>query len=180
MVGSMTDVNIIWQFFSIFGDLQYWIGLVVGAVLIYIVLRRKSKNRVAWVIFSLIPATIIATAVSISIKFWLKIPRPCIDLAGCPAMYSFPSNHAAAIFAFATVMSLNIKSWKVWVGASALAVFVSMSRVALGVHMPIDIVGGAIIGIASGVIMQMTYKKLYKLWVSKSPKGSLSRFLGVK
>jgi len=52
----------VWQFISIFGDMPFWFGLFFGSVLIYIVLRRQTKNKVAWVVFSLMPATVLATS----------------------------------------------------------------------------------------------------------------------
>jgi len=104
-------------------------------------------------------------------KMLLAIPRPCVGMATCPPMYSFPSNHAAAIFAFALVVSMNIRNWKVWLSTGALAFLVSASRIALDVHTPVDIVGGAVVGIASAVVVQKIYRRIYRIWVRKLPKG---------
>jgi membrane-associated phospholipid phosphatase len=64
--------------------------------------------------------------------------------------YSFPSGHTTAAFATATAMTLSYKKWYVAVPSYAYAGFVGYSRMRLGVHYPSDVLGGAVIGIASG------------------------------
>ena len=68
--------------------------------------------------------------------------------------YSFPSNHAANSFVFATVLSYFYEKNKtfLYILASAIA----FSRVYVGVHYPLDIVSGAIIGyIISWIILSI-------------------------
>jgi membrane-associated phospholipid phosphatase len=63
-----------------------------------------------------------------------------------PATHSFPSGHSAAAFAFATGAGREIP----WVGPPlyALAGLVGYSRVHTGVHYPLDVVTGALCGMA--------------------------------
>jgi undecaprenyl-diphosphatase len=65
-----------------------------------------------------------------------------------PTDYSFPSGHAAASFGAAVALSRG------WPGGTivwfALAAFISYTRVYLGVHYPVDVVCGAVVGIACG------------------------------
>jgi membrane-associated phospholipid phosphatase len=65
-----------------------------------------------------------------------------------PASRSFPSGHTAAAFAFATGAGRELP----WVGPPlyALAALVGYSRVHTGVHYPLDVVVGAVCGIAFG------------------------------
>lgn len=93
--------------------------------------------------------------------------RPCFSLTGIeasvfspPRDFSFPSGHAAGSFAFAIfVATVLIKSTPINAtprerllrqgGAGllvALAVGVGLSRIALGVHFPGDVMAGALIG----------------------------------
>ncbi len=81
-------------------------------------------------------------------------PRPCHVLApvyllvDCSESFSFPSNHAANIFAFAALLvAYDRKRAPVWVGIAAL---VAYSRVYLGVHYPSDVVAGAVLGAGIG------------------------------
>ena len=84
--------------------------------------------------------------------------------------YSFPSNHAANSFVFATVLSYfyDKKKTFLYILASAIA----FSRVYVGVHYPLDIFFGAIIGyiiswiiLSMWVIIKMRELKRGKMWV---------------
>jgi undecaprenyl-diphosphatase len=57
---------------------------------------------------------------------------------------SFPSDHATAAFAIA--VALLLRNRRVGWVAVAMAALVSVSRVAVGVHYPSDVLGGALIG----------------------------------
>jgi membrane-associated phospholipid phosphatase len=65
-----------------------------------------------------------------------------------PASRSFPSGHTAASFAFATGAGRELP----WTGPPlyTVAALVGYSRVHTGVHYPLDVVAGAICGIALG------------------------------
>ena len=60
--------------------------------------------------------------------------------------WSFPSNHAANSFAFATVLSYFFSKYKLHL--ILLASVIAFSRVYVGVHYPFDILFGAIFGYA--------------------------------
>lgn len=154
MVGS----TLLWQFFSMFGDIQAWIGLTVGVLLIYQILPQTSKKRIAWIIFALLPAVIFSYQLTYVLKEWLHVPRPCADLSECPTSYSLPSGHAAVIFAFLAVSALNVKKKEVYIVAAALAVLVSLSRIFLNYHTPVDVIVGAAIGVFCGYLIHTAYK----------------------
>lgn len=68
-----------------------------------------------------------------------------------PVTYSFPSGHAASAFAGAFVVTLMLPRVRRWLWA--LATLVAISRVYIGVHYPLDITAGAIIGLSVGVLV---------------------------
>lgn len=68
-----------------------------------------------------------------------------------PVTYSFPSGHACSAFAGAWVLTLTWHriAWLFWV----LAALIAFSRIYIGVHYPIDVVAGALIGLAVGALV---------------------------
>jgi membrane-associated phospholipid phosphatase len=88
-------------------------------------------------------------------------PRPCSDvsmanhvrlLIPCGAGYSFPSTHATNHFAFSyfliSLLGLRIK----WLAVLVIlwATLVCFAQVYVGVHYPIDVICGALLGILIG------------------------------
>jgi undecaprenyl-diphosphatase len=69
-------------------------------------------------------------------------PRPLVH---APLDGSFPSGHAATSFAAATMLTFARPRWAPAFFLLALAI--GFSRVYVGVHYPLDVVGGAALGI---------------------------------
>lgn len=131
------------RFFSGIGTFGFiWIFF---GVLMFINEEHKSPRFFAPFLASGIGAHIVS---SLLLKPWISRLRPMhlvqtivVDTTGG---YSFPSTHAAVSFALAEVLSRYEPGYRVvWY---TIAVFISLSRVYLGVHYPIDILAGAILG----------------------------------
>lgn len=153
-------LELFWQILSIFGEIQYWTGLTVGALIIYQFLPKRDKKKIAWVIFALLPAIIFSYQITYLLKLWFKVPRPCLGLGQCPASYSFPSGHATVIFAFASVFSLETRKKKFYLAAFMFAALVALSRVFLNYHTYADILAGALIGMFSGYLIHEAYRTI--------------------
>jgi undecaprenyl-diphosphatase len=73
---------------------------------------------------------------------------------------SFPSGHMTFLFALATTVYFLNKRWG-WY-AYGLSFLVGVARIFVGVHWPWDILGGAAIGILSGVIVHILVLPYYR------------------
>ena len=73
--------------------------------------------------------------------------------------YSFPSNHAASSFAFATSLSYAFASsslsviWPFIMLFFFLAVVISLSRIVVGVHYCLDVLAGAMFGMSVTILL---------------------------
>jgi len=116
-------------------------------------LFRKNLQRTIWVILAVVLARFgIAELIRL---FWLR-PRPFIEnnvnlLVEMADKPSFPSGHASACFALSFIVyHYNKKAGIAFFFASFL---ISIARVFVGVHWPLDILGGAAVGILAGWII---------------------------
>jgi len=88
---------------------------------------------------------------------WAR-PRPFVDhpalthlLAARTTDPSFPSDHAAAAFAIA----FAVLAFSGWAGGTflAAATLIGVSRIALGVHYPSDVLAGALVGLGAATLV---------------------------
>lgn len=153
------ELTAVWQFLSIFGTVEFWLGATVAAAMIYFLLPKKVKKYATWYVFGALPAIGGSWVIVQGLKLLFQIPRPCIGSV-CPVGYSFPSGHAAVIFAAMTVATIHSKSRKLDVSFLSLAVLVALSRVFLGFHRIEDIVVGSVIGLLVGYLIYRNYKNI--------------------
>lgn len=62
---------------------------------------------------------------------------------------SFPSGHTATAFVMAGLLTRLAHHWALRLGLLAVALMIGWSRVAVGVHWPVDVLLGAVIGLIS-------------------------------
>jgi len=133
----------LWAHLTILGD-----GLVV-AVLFLPWIRSHPERLWGGVLGALVMVLILQ-----SFKGMLSLPRPLgvlppelVHVIG-PALRrrAFPSGHTASFFLFAGIWALSTP--RRWLSLALLlsACLVGISRVAVGVHWPSDVLGGALLG----------------------------------
>jgi len=113
------------------------------------------KGRAA--VLLTIPLLILSDSSSQLIKGLFQRVRPCHALeqvhllVGCTSSYSFPSNHAANVFAIATFFSRHYRDLALpFYIAAAL---VGYSRIYVGVHYPSDVLAGAGLGFTWALVV---------------------------
>jgi undecaprenyl-diphosphatase len=114
---------------------------------------------------------VLAMGITYIIKYSLHIPRPF--LSGVTPLFvhggynSFPSGHATFFASLALAMFFYHKKRGWWFLISAIAI--GLARIIAGVHYPIDVAVGYIIGIASSYFII----KIFRPWFKK-------KFLGIE
>ncbi len=93
-----------------------------------------------------------------TIHFFYHRPRPFVALGFEPLISqdsggSFPSGHAALFFALAMGLWYMNRRWGVTY--LILALLNGFARIFVGVHYPLDVLGGALIGIGSAYIVHL-------------------------
>src|SRR4030067_1643583 len=137
------------SFFPLLRDLTYffWIFLIVY-------FWATKEKRLAM----LLAAGIIAGAVfTYPLKFLIDRKRPYEQLDTTRLLTpfendpSFPSGHTEMSFLAATIVSQFHPGYSKYLYGFSL--IVALSRIYVGVHFPIDVIGGAIIGIVIGKLI---------------------------
>lgn len=73
-------------------------------------------------------------------------------LVALPHSSSFPSGHATTSFACATVIAAAIHNRRARALPIVLAALIALSRAYVGVHYPLDLIGGAGLGTSIGLV----------------------------
>lgn len=106
-------------------------------------------------------STAVALAIGAVLSHFVDRARPFVTDPGGVHMFGrhvadagFPSDHATASFAIATAILLRNRRW----GAVAivLATVLAVTRVAIGVHYPTDVLAGAALGAAAALALWWT------------------------
>ena len=135
---------------------KYFIPLLIISWMLAIFYDKPNR----WKLICIIPITILfVDQTGLFIKNYVLRPRPWAILDSTiihhlvnpsGANQSFPSNHAANSAAIATIFSLIYYNTRIILWALAIAVM--FSRIYIGVHYPIDVISGCIIGIFYGLL----------------------------
>jgi undecaprenyl-diphosphatase len=137
----MIDGNFVITFIASF---LVWFMVGIGSIFL---LKKKSKKFYFFVFFSVIVSWLISEMVK-DLFFTVRPFRingfPPLTITS-PQDNSFPSGHSAFSFALATSLFLINKNFGIIM--FFLACLVALGRVLGNVHYPIDVLGGAVLGI---------------------------------
>jgi undecaprenyl-diphosphatase len=122
---------------------------IVWLVAAAVVALLRGRPRV----FVLVAAADLVAAVAAdALQHAFGHERPHVArLMALPHSHSFPSGHATTSFACATVLA--VLEPKLRVPALLLAAAIAYSRLYVGVHYPADVLAGAALGAATGLLL---------------------------
>jgi len=148
--------DVLWADITILGD------TTVALALCLIFARRRAD--LLWVV---VPVALLASG-------WVHLFKPLLDVTRPPGVlsadafhvigpahhyHSFPSGHATTAFALAGVLVLGLRLRAASVLPLTLAVLIAVSRSVVGVHWPLDLLGGTCGGwLAAAVGIKLAHR----------------------
>ncbi len=152
-------------FWSVVTNIATWTPLfILFFILIMSQYRRKEGLLISLAVLVLLLITHLVT--DFSKEFFERLrPNNDLELKGIirilkhPESYSFFSGHASTSFAVTTLVVLFLREKKYWLLLLFLwPLLFSFSRIYVGVHFPLDLLAGALVGTLLAVLFYWGYK----------------------
>lgn len=132
----------------------FWIPFFL--LFIFLIYKAFQTKKAHFVFFYLLTAVGFSLFLMTVTKNLIGRPRPntvseiasLIKVLYQPQGYSFYSGHASSSFLIATFLILTLKKYRPWIWLVLIFPLVfAFSRIFVGVHYPLDILFGAVVGI---------------------------------
>lgn len=137
-----------------------YLGWLIAIGLIVVLLTNSNRELIRRRLAIIAASGILAYLVAEIIKRVVNWSRPeLVDQARQLLHYtdpSFPSGHTATFAAIGVAVYAYNKRWGNWL--IILAVIIGLARVVAGIHWPVDILAGLIIGWAVGKVMTNAFR----------------------
>jgi membrane-associated phospholipid phosphatase len=156
----------LWQLFTSLGDERVPFALAL--------LLARARPRIFW---ALVLSALVGTAYSHGLKPLFAMPRPPAVLD--PGVFhligpghrrgSFPSGHSVTAGVFFGVLIYYARGWEPRALLTLIAVLVGISRVAVGVHWPVDVA----FGLFGGVLAAWAGTRLAARWPGPATDAAL-------
>lgn len=155
--------------FPWFREGNTWMPLYLFIVVLALINFRQKAF--AFILFAVVTIVLTDQISSSLVKPFFERPRPCRDpllmnqirmlLNGCSGGFSFTSSHATNHFGFAVYIFLTlgniIGKWRY--GFLVWAAAIAYGQVYVGVHYPLDIIAGALLGTGIGMFTAFLHRK---------------------
>lgn len=174
-LNDLAGINLFFDWAIIFYAVYLWYTIMFAVLLfpclaLFPRFHKFFKKNLELFIFTFFSASIARFIVTESIRRIYNRPRPFIVLNNVHQLIdnvhqffnnistnSFPSGHASLAFAVAASIYFYYPKTSILFFLAAFSV--GMGRVAAGVHWPSDILGGAIVGVATAVLLRFIFLK---------------------
>jgi len=157
--------------FILLRQANFWMPLYLF-LFVFVAVNFK-RNWWWWIILFVCTVAITDMVGTHVFKNVFKRLRPCRDpffapyvhlvLKECSGSYSFISNHAANHFGLATFIYFTLRPyvrgglWLAW----AWAITISYAQIYVGIHYPLDVICGALVGILFGLFTATFFNKKF-------------------
>ncbi|MGH3026657.1 MAG: phosphatase PAP2 family protein [Gaiellaceae bacterium] len=126
-----------------------WIAIAIVLALLW---RRPS------IVVAVVAADGVSQLLAWLGKTLIHRHRPFVHQLGTAATtHSFPSGHSASSFACAVVLGMLVPRLR-WPFV-ALATLIALSRLYNGDHFPLDVLAGAVLGVATALLLRATIRR---------------------
>jgi undecaprenyl-diphosphatase len=156
-IHGLAGVSRLLDFISIFFA-EYAGYFLVVAFITWVWWKYEVRERWGALLFASLSVLISRGLITEMIRFWYHRPRPFVLLKFTPLIEqadkgSFPSGHASFYFAIAAVLWMYDRRLGNYF--AAIAGVMGIARVFVGVHWPLDIIGGALVALVSVYIVRL-------------------------
>jgi len=148
-------------------------GYLLIVLLGYFLVTHGDKKRATRELFTVICAALAALVVAHAIKYFFYTPRPFAALPDVNLIFpheadgAFPSGHATFFSALAVAMWFYHKRLAYFFGLGAI--LIGLSRIISGVHFPVDILGGFVLGSTVAVLAYFLAAGFFRRNEAKPP-----------
>ncbi len=153
-----------------------WTWAPLYLFILVFMLYNFKKTGLLWCLFFLATFALADQASAHYLKPLFQRIRPCNDLSlqkvvqiivPCGSGFSFPSSHAANHFALGVFAAITLQKQVkyIWFFALLWAASVSYAQVYVGVHFPLDVFCGGILGTIIGIFTAWLFHLKWKLEV---------------
>lgn len=159
--------DVIMPYITYLGGFEFVLLFCLVAILLCIVFKKKDAKRIALLCLL---SLVIAAGIGFLLKHTFTQPRPYLLVDGVRVLVAeadpnaFPSGHTLSTFSVVGFLALKMKN-KLW---SALLIIwgllVGFSRIYVGVHMPIDVLAGILVGMFSAYFVYKFEDKIIKIY----------------
>jgi Membrane-associated phospholipid phosphatase len=155
-----------------------WTWAPLYLFLLIFITGNFKRNGWIWCLFFLLTFALTDFISASIIKPYFERIRPCNNryishlvksLVPCGSGYSFPSSHAANHFGMAVFSAITLQKHvkKVWPIALGWAFLVIYAQVYVGVHYPMDVLCGGLLGTIIGLATGKLFNRKFRLELAK-------------